>query len=257
MPHYGGWFIAAFFGHKLDAEVLSVKKAVHVLIPVYLLVLAVFLGLASWGNRVVTVMAQTAPVKNRKCIIIDAGHGGMDGGATSCTGVLESNINLEISLRLNDLIHLLGYKTCMIRTSDTSVNTTGDTIAQKKVSDLKERVRIVNETENALLISIHQNTFPEGKYSGAQVFYAASDGSEALARALQDNLILALNPGSSRRCKKSSGVYLMEHIDCTGVLIECGFLSNPTEEAKLRSDAYQKKLCCVIAATLSGYLSGT
>ena len=94
---------------------------------------------------------------------------------------LESSFNLEISLRLNDLFHLLGYETRMIRTTDTSVYTKGDTIAQKKASDLKERVRIVKDTENALLLSIHQNIFPEGKYSGAQVFYADTPGSEALA----------------------------------------------------------------------------
>ena len=80
---------------------------------------------------------------------------------------------------------------------------------------------------------------------------------EELARQLQSALVASLNPGSNRKCKQSSGVYLMEHIQCTGVLIECGFLSNPQEEAKLRSSDYQKKLCCVIAATIDQYLSNT
>ena len=140
----------------------------------------------------------------------------------------------------------------MIRTTDTSVYTKGETIAQKKASDLKERVRIVNETGNALLLSIHQNNFPDSRYSGAQVFYAGTQGSEALAKKLQQNLV---NPGSNRKSKKSDGVYIMEHIDCTGVLIECGFLSNAAEEARLRSPEYQKKLCCVIAATVREYLT--
>lgn len=209
------------------------------------------------GDRAVTVIAESRPIAWEHCIIIDAGHGGEDGGATSCTGKLESSFNLEIALRLNDLLHLLGYDTGMIRTTDTSIYTIGETIAQKKVSDLKERVRIVNETENALLLSIHQNNFSDGKYSGAQVFYAGTKGSEALAKQLQAVFVSTLNPGSNRQCKKSDGVYLMEHIGCTGVLIECGFLSNAEEEAKLRDPDYQRKLCCVIAATVSSYLSNT
>ncbi len=223
----------------------------------YLFTIVSVLFLADRGSRAVTVIAENAPMEGRTCIILDPGHGGEDGGATSCTGVLESTYNLSISMRLNDLLHLLGYETKMIRTTDTSIYTKGETIAQKKASDLKERVRIVNETENALLLSIHQNNFPDGKYSGAQVFYAGTEGSQELAKSLQSALVDTLNPGSNRKCKKIDGVYLMEHIDCTGVLIECGFLSNPGEEAKLRDGAYQKKLCCVIAATVSKYLSDT
>ena len=209
------------------------------------------------GNHVITVFSEKEPIDREHCIIIDAGHGGVDGGATSCSGILESTYNLQISLRLNDLLHLLGYKTIMIRTTDISVYTKGETIAQKKVSDLKERVRIVNESDNGILISIHQNNFTDSRYSGAQVFYASSENSEIFAKKIQDNLISSLNPGSNRQCKKSEGIYLMEHIDRTGVLIECGFLSNPEEEMKLRSDHYQKCLCCVIAASLSQCLSNT
>ena len=210
-----------------------------------------------WGNRAVTTISETWPIEREHCIIIDAGHGGMDGGATSCTGKLESGYNLEISQRLNDLFHLLGYDTRMIRTTDTSIYTKGNTIAQQKVSDLKERVRIVNETENGLLLSIHQNNFSDSRYSGAQVFYATTENSEALAKALQTKLVASLNPGSNRKSKKSEGIYLMEKIQRTGVLIECGFLSNTEEEAKLGSAQYQKNLCCVIAATVSRFLSNT
>lgn len=223
----------------------------------YFLTITAVLLLAQWGSKAITVIAENTPIDREHCIIIDPGHGGEDGGATSCAGILESTYNLEISLRLNDLFHLLGYDTRMTRTTDTSIYTKGETIAQKKVSDLKERVRIVNETENALLLSIHQNTFSDSRYSGAQVFYSGTQGSELLARQLQRSFVSTLNPGSNRKCKKSDGIYLMEHIDCTGVLIECGFLSNAEEEARLRSGEYQKKLCCVIAATVSEYLSNT
>lgn len=223
----------------------------------YAVIILIFLVAVHWGNRAVTVMAESQPIERETCIVIDAGHGGIDGGATSCTGRLESAYNLEISMRLNDLFHLLGYDTRMIRTTDTSVYTKGETIAQQKVSDLKERVRIVNETENALLLSIHQNNFSDGRYSGAQVFYAQTEGSEELAKLLQTALVESLNPGSNRKSKKSDGVYLMEHIERTGVLVECGFLSNPEEEARLRDPEYQRKLCCVIAATVSSFLSNT
>lgn len=210
-----------------------------------------------WGSKAITVISESMPMERQHCIIIDAGHGGEDGGATSCTGKLESSFNLEISLRLNDLLHLLGYETAMIRTTDVSVYTKGETIAQKKVSDLKERVRIANDTDNAILLSIHQNTFPDGRYSGAQVFYAPNAHSAELAKVLQDCFTSSINPGSHRRSKKAEGIYLMEHISCTGVLIESGFLSNPEEEARLRSADYQKKICCVIASSVTTFLSNT
>jgi N-acetylmuramoyl-L-alanine amidase len=216
--------------------------------PFYLLLIGAMVVTVLWSDQAITVMSESAPLSDRHCIIIDAGHGGVDGGATSCTGVLESQINLEISLRLNDLCHLLGMETKMIRTTDISVYTEGQTISQKKVSDLKHRVQIINETPNATVISIHQNYFSDGKYSGAQVFYPKDESSRQLAEAMQ----LAFGvTGSTRSVKPSQGVYLMEHIRCPGVLVECGFLSNPQEEAKLRSPEYQKLLCCVIVSTLS------
>lgn len=229
------------------------KKRLQPLTGLYILVLAGVLGFVFWGNRAVTVISENFPIERPHCFIIDAGHGGVDGGATSCTGKLESAFNLEIAVRLNDLIHFLGYDTKMIRTEDISIYTKGETIAQKKVSDLKERVRICNETEGAILLSIHQNNFSDSRYSGAQVFYPSTGDSEAFAMQLQRELIRTLNPGSSRNVKKAEGVYLMEHIDCPGVLIECGFLSNPEEEAKLRSPDYQRKLCCVIATAAVSY----
>ena len=218
---------------------------------IYILTILATLSIVSLSNRVVTAVAQNFPPEREIVFIIDPGHGGMDGGATSCTGKLESAINLEISLRLRDLLHFMGYQTQMIRTDDSSVYTEGETIAAQKMSDLKERVRICNETKGAILVGIHQNTFSESRYSGAQVFYSATKNSEALAKTLQKNLISTLNPGSNRNAKRASNIYLMEHISCTGILIECGFLSNPEEEAKLCSAEFQKQLCCVIASTLT------
>lgn len=224
------------------------------LLPIYLILLSCVLLLAMAGNRAVTVMTVNAPVAGRKTVILDAGHGGVDGGAVSCTGVSESMINLEITLKVNDLMHLLGIDTVMIRETDISVYTKGETIAQKKISDLRERVRIVNSTPNAILISIHQNHFTDDRYSGAQVFYAPTDESQSIAEALQSAFIKTINPTSHRHIKKAGGVYLMQHIQCPAVLIECGFLSNKSEEYKLRSGTYQQQISSVIACCVSNYL---
>lgn len=227
------------------------------MVPIYLAVCAIILLLTAIGNRAVTVMAKSAPIVGRHRIIIDAGHGDPDGGAVSCTGVFESGINLEISKRLRDLFHFLGYDTVMTRETESSVYTQGSTIGEKKVSDLKERARLVNATENAILLSIHQNHYSDSRYSGAQMFWAKTNGSRELAELLQASFVSHLNPGSNRAAKKSQGIWLMEHVECPAVLVECGFLSNPAEEAKLRNPAYQQKICCVIVCTLSEHLSNT
>lgn len=202
----------------------------------------------------VTIMSENSPVPRTHTFILDAGHGGVDGGATSCTGRLESGYNLEIAVRLNDFLQFLGHQTSMIRTSDISVYSEGATIAAKKRSDLKERVRIVNSTSNAILLSIHQNHFPDSRYSGAVVLYAPTQGSHTMALALQQALADTLNPGNKRQIKQADGVYIMQHIQCPGILIECGFLSNPYEEANLRNPAYQKKLISVIGCTVCTHL---
>lgn len=226
---------------------------------IYLLYIVVIGGMvlsAFIGSKTVTVLSDNAQIKKTTYVVVDAGHGGVDGGATSCTGVLESAINLEIAIKVNDLLNFLGVHTKMIRTTDCSVYTSGETIGAKKVSDLKERVRIVDSTPNALLVSIHQNYFSQAQYSGAQVFYNQGQGSELLAQNMQTNFKKTLNPTSKRQPKKATGIYLMEKISKPGVLIECGFLSNPQEEAMLRNPAYQNKLCCVIATAVSCHLFG-
>ena len=223
----------------------------------YGLVALVFLLTVYYGSKAVTVISESMPVTRKHTIVLDAGHGGIDGGTSSATGRLESTYNLEIALCLNDLLALLGYETKLVRDSDSSVYTKGETIAQKKVSDLKERVRIVNSANCALLVSIHQNHFPQAQYSGAQVFYAPTERSENIARALQNALTQSINIGSTRRIKKADNIYLMQHIHCPGVLIECGFISNPQEAYLLAERTYQKNLCSVIACAISDTLNDT
>lgn len=231
------------------------KSLIHAMLPAYCIVLTLFLTVGLISNRIITVMQENAPIENRICAIIDAGHGGVDGGASTADGVLESNINLQTALRLNDLMHLLGIKTLMIRTTDISIYTQGNTIAARKISDLRERVRIVNETKNGFLISIHQNHFSDSRYSGAQVFFCADSDSAQFAKTLQAEFVKCLNPGSRRQAKRANGVYLMQHLQRSGVLIECGFLSNETEGHLLQSPDYQKKICCVIGAVTSQYFN--
>ena len=226
-------------------------------LPIYGVLLLILLSITIGGSRVITALSENAPANIKYTVVVDAGHGGVDGGATSCTGVLESQFNLEIATKLNDLLNLLGINTIMIRNTDCSVYTEGETIAQKKISDLKERVRIVNNTENCLLVSIHQNHFSDERYSGAQVFYAPTERSQTLAKYMQKTFVETINQNSNRLEKPADSIYLMQHIRSTGVLVECGFLSNPQEEYALRTKEYQQKVCSVIACSVSNFLYST
>lgn len=217
----------------------------------YLITGAIFLLICVQGGRAVTTIAEHAPIERETVFVIDAGHGGEDGGAVSCAGYAESGINLQIALRLNDLLHLLGRKTVMTRTTDCALSSGQSTVAARKTADLHRRAQIVTETEHAFLVSIHQNYFTQEKYSGAQMFYNDADGAREMALALQSAMVQTLNPGSNRKAKPVEKIYLLEAIDAPGVLVECGFLSNAAEEAKLRTEDYQKKLVCVLASVLT------
>ena len=215
-----------------------------------LIVVPILVYAASSGYRyyrMVSAEVVTQPVT----VVIDPGHGGEDGGAVSCTGVQESGINLDISMRLNDLLGFLGVPTRMTRTEDVSVHSPeAVSFSEKKVSDLKNRVKVSNQTPNAILVSIHQNMFSESRYRGAQVFYASTPGSKELAERLQQALHKDVDPNNRRMAKQSHTVYLLNKINCPGVLIECGFLSNPEEESKLRDPYYQIRLACSAAVCL-------
>ena len=186
-------------------------------------------------------------------LVIDAGHGGEDGGAVSLTGAPESRINLAVALRLDGVLGLYGVPVQMLRTEDISLHDKdAQTLRQKKNSDLHNRVARVNAQENAVLLSIHQNSYPDGRYSGAQAFYAPTDGSRELAQTMQESLRTALAPNNGRLEKQiPDTIYLMNHVSCPAVLVECGFLTNPQEERLLQDGTYQTKLACALAG---GYL---
>ena len=183
-------------------------------------------------------------------LILDAGHGGEDGGAVSVTGVPESQINLAIVKKIDVILGFYGECPILTRDSDRSLHDeSAVTLREKKSSDLKRRTEIVNETEGGVLISIHQNSFQSPKYQGSQVFYGNIDGSQELALHIQDAIRRTIQPNNSREVKKiAENVYLMNHIDRPAVLVECGFLTNPEEERQLRDADYQKQLAAVLAA---------
>lgn len=183
--------------------------------------------------------------------IIDAGHGGEDGGAVAADGTKESDINLAIARRLARLLTLLGEEACMTRTEDISIHDEdASTLRQKKRSDLENRTAIVNGTPNAVLVSIHQNSLPSSvRTHGAQVFYGTHEESAVLAHSVQEMLNRSVNAGNEKREKKiDPTIYLMNHAAAPAILVECGFLSNAAETALLKEENYQQTLAVVIAA---------
>ncbi len=187
--------------------------------------------------------------------IVDPGHGGEDGGAVGPDGTVESGVNLNVALRLNDLLRFCGQETRMTRREDISIYSGGaSTLREKKVSDLKNRVAMVNETPGAVLVSIHQNKLPEApRVHGAQVFFNASETAETSAKRIQTALNGIVNAGNEKECKPISGsIYLMKNITAPGILIECGFLSNPAETEALQQPEYQKRLAAAIVSGLLG-----
>lgn len=189
-------------------------------------------------------------MEEKQMLILDAGHGGEDGGASTAAGEKESDINLGIALKTQALMTFLGVEPRLTRNTDMSIHSSGaETIRQKKVSDLKNRVALVEGTPNAMLMSIHQNHFTDPRYSGAQVFFNSGDVSRQWAEGTQAVFQQLLDPGNSRKAKPMpDGIYLFEHISCPAILVECGFLSNGEEAALLVTDTYQRK----IAVALTG-----
>lgn len=196
---------------------------------------------------------------NQRILVIDAGHGGPDGGAVGISGTIEKDINLSVALRCELLMDLAGISTVMIRREDISLHENEAlSIGQKKVADIRRRVEIVQSLSSPVLLSIHMNSFPQSKYSGAQVFYSKNNTlSTDFAEILQSSLQNGVNPANQRAAKQvPNEVYLMKKVDCPAVIVECGFLSNREEEALLQTENYQKKLTLSIGAAALQFLCG-
>jgi len=192
-------------------------------------------------------------------LIVDAGHGGEDGGAVAPDGVLESDINLDIALRLEALAHFWGVDTRMTRrTESIEYPASAQTLAAKKKADQSARLELIHDTPGAILISIHQNNYPAVSPHGIQVFYGTEPRSAVLAEVMQKNLTDSLCPENRRVAEPiDEGIFLMRRADCPAVLVECGFLSNPDELEKLESDSYRMELAEVMLASFMQYVRGT
>ncbi len=190
-------------------------------------------------------------------IIIDPGHGGEDGGTSSSDGTLEKHINLKIALKLRSMLEMSGYNTLMTRDKDIQLGDTSlDTIRQRKISDIKSRLKITQDNPNAILISIHQNHYSSPVYKGMQVFYSPNnEKSKVLADCIQLNTVNYLQSDNKRCTKKiDSNIYLLYNSTLPSVLVECGFMSNLEEATMLKEDEYQQKLAFSIMSGIQKFM---
>ena len=210
-------------------------------------------GIISYKSSTDNAEYAFAENHNSRMLIIDPGHGGADGGAVAADGSKESEINLQLSKKLNELAGILGVNTLMTRDSeDLPYPSELNTIAQMKRWDQRRRLEIINSHESAVFISIHQNKFPDPRPYGPQVLYGQASDSEALGEICHKLLNDKLCPENRRLpAAASKDIYLMKNAKCTAILVECGFISNEAELYRLKDDTYQKKLAAVI---LKSYL---
>ena len=226
------------------------KKAFYAAAALLLVLSAVTVSILLPPKAVETSVSVSA---GKTVWVIDAGHGGEDGGAVAVDGSKESDMNLAIARRLDALLVLLGEETRMTRTEDISIHDgSASTLREKKRSDLENRVELVNSTQGAILVSIHQNSLPSSKRTqGAQVFYGKKEWSAELANTVQRALNQTVNAGNEKTKKAiDASIFLMKNVTAPAILIECGFLSNESETALLKSADYQQKLAIVIASGL-------
>lgn len=187
--------------------------------------------------------------EKKTTIVVDAGHGGEDGGAVGVNGSVEKDINLAIALALAEKLKASNFPVVLVRDGDYSMgDQTLNTVAERKRSDTKNRVQLVEETGDCLLISIHQNQFSQSQYSGAQMFYSPNnDESAQLAECIRQSVVNSLQPENTRQNKEAGKeIYLLTHCQVPGVLVECGFLSNPEEAQRLVQQEYQQDMASAI-----------
>ena len=231
---------------KNNNSKLNIKTNVVIkqfsLISVFVL-LSVFFYSARTRHPIEIIPVMAVPVSN-KVIILDAGHGTPDEGAESSSGTLEAPINLQITLKIQKLLESSGATVILTRSDDNSIcEIDSKTIREKKISDVKERVKIGNNSSADVFVSIHLNKISESQYSGWQTFYKNSDeNSKKLATSIQNSLNTTISNNYDRTPHTISNVYIMKNVEIPITIVECGFLSNKDEEAKLKTDDYQEVL---------------
>lgn len=243
---------------------MKVVTTVHIKTRLFLfgILIAVF-GVLSVGSvytftqRAVDASLNTVKYKT---VIIDAGHGGVDGGTSADDGTLEKDLNLQIALKLNEILNSFGVETVLVRDSDISIHDdTAKSIRQKKISDLKNRLNIINNTDESVFVSIHQNHFGESKYHGTQIFYSKNNpDSQKLADCIRMPVVSYLQPDNTREIKQSgTEIYLLNNAQSPSVMVECGFLSNTDETNRLKDENYQRKLAFIISLGIIDYFTKT
>lgn len=206
-----------------------------------------------------------ASEKNSKPIsrvIIDAGHGGEDGGAVGVDGIVEKDINLAIALKLKDLLEVSGYEVIMTREKDQAIyDDSAKSLREKKRSDLKNRMGIINKNKenHTVFVSVHQNKFPNPKYFGTQIFYSVNNPkSQELANKLKESVVGLIQPENDREIKPSNEkIYLLHNAQIPAVIVECGFLSNEQEAKKLTNEKYQGDIAFSIYCGIIDYFLNT
>lgn len=204
------------------------------------------------------VLRISASNDGRQIIIIDAGHGGFDGGAVAVDGTVEKDINLNIALRLGEMLKFEGYNVVMTRTEDTGTeDNSDDKIAVRKKSDLDNRLALMKTYDDAIFVSIHLNKFTSSSARGAQVFYTPNfDEARLLGESIQSSLINLMQPENERVAKQgTSSTYIIKKATVPTVIVECGFLSNSSELKLLKDNDYQSQIAFAISAGIKEYFS--
>lgn len=215
-----------------------------------------FAALTAFSYGSLAEEANALHVSSASRIIIDAGHGGEDGGASSAAGMLEKEVNLSVALSLQEMLEASGFQVIMTRSDDVDLgDKTLSSVRERKVSDLHNRMKIINDTPEAVVVSIHQNFFSEPQYSGAQIFYSVNHPeSETLSEAIRSRIISLLQPQNTRESKPAGdSIYLLRNAECPAIIVECGFLSNPEEAEKLSDDQYRKQMAFSIYCGILDY----
>lgn len=219
--------------------------------------LTVICVIAVFGYISKTIETSSPKIINDKTIIIDAGHGGFDGGAVASDGTVEKDINLQIANRVEKLLKFNGYNVIMTRVDDTGTEDDESiSIPKRKKSDLVNRLKIMNKNPDAIYVSIHLNKFTTSAANGAQVFYTKNyEQAYTLANCLQKNITKLLQPENTRVVKQgTSSTYLLKNATVPAVIVECGFLSNSAELEKLKTEKYQSQMAFAISGGIINFL---
>lgn len=237
------------------------KKGLYLICRIRVILFLVFVCLGCFviliSFSALKTVSVNASTDLQPVIIIDAGHGGEDGGTQSADGTLEKDINLAISKKLESTLSSDGYNTVMVRYDDRMIYDEGsDSVRARKSSDLHNRMKLMKKYPGCIFVSVHQNYYTESKYSGAQVFYRPYDeSSRLLADSIQKSIVNSLQKDNTRQIKQcTSSVYLIFNASSTAVMVECGFLSNKEEADNLKNDDYQNKMADAIADGIKFYL---